>query len=188
MCDTIKVLRFTQARQAIDGARSLLYYIPARISGLCEPEQPHSTDMRAFFVPASHKGTIMSRIKWVNLIPYPCRVDYAVGNHCVYLVYARLADLYKIGWTGDLTQRLPKLELDQHDIPGPFRLVHSIDTECGRYLERQLHLLFRHRHSIREWYRLTRMDVAWFIDLGTSLPDGISAQADIVPPLAEWTD
>lgn len=163
--------------------------IPAPVLSTCgESQQPPRQSGRALFVPSPHQGTNMSNIKWVNLIPYPRRTDYARGFHTVYLVYAKHADLYKIGWTNDLQYRLRHLEMCQRDIPGPYNLVHSIDTSCGRYLERQLHLLFAHRHSIREWFRLTRADVAWFIALGTSLPNGISPKEDVVPPLAEWVD
>ena len=128
----------------------------------------------------------MSKVKWINLIPYPERTGYTIGAHMVYLVSAPLADLHKIGWTADIRQRMDVLAHDQHDIPGPFKLLHTIDTDCGRYLERQLHLLFHHRHSIREWFRLTRADVQWIKDLGCELPDGIPLRADVVPPLAEW--
>lgn len=81
----------------------------------------------------------MSRVKWVNLIPYPSKTAYVRGDHCVYLVYAQAADLYKIGWTGDIQLRLRHLPEEQRDICGPYRLIHKIDTACGRYLERQLH-------------------------------------------------
>lgn len=130
----------------------------------------------------------MSKVQWINLIPYPNRRDYATGDHVVYLVYASSADLYKIGWTEALKERMWRMNQDQRDIPGPFKVVHSIRTESGRYLERQLHLLFAHRHSIREWFRLTSADVQWIRHLGHNLPKGIPIGADVVPPLAEWTD
>lgn len=130
----------------------------------------------------------MSKIKWINLIPYPTRKGYPVGNHTVYLIYAASLDLHKIGWTEDFHARMLNIERDQHDIPGPFKVIHTIATDSGPYLERQLHLLFRHRHSIREWFRLTRSDVAWIKKLGHKLPDGIPVRVDIVPPLAEWSD
>jgi hypothetical protein len=188
MCSIMYRLRLTTGVSTLTRPMPCIT-IPAPVLSSCgESQQPPQQAGRALFVPTPHKGTNMSRIRWVNLIPYPNRVDYPVGKHCVYLVYAGRADLYKIGWTSDLHQRLLDLPKHQRDIPGPYRLVHSIETECGRFLERQLHLLFHHRHSIREWYRLTRMDVAWFIALGTSLPDGISTKADVVPPLAEWTN
>ena len=129
----------------------------------------------------------MSHVKWVNLIPYPDRKGYSTGAHFVYLVHAPLADLHKIGWSADVRERMKKLERDQsRDVTGPFKLIHTIETDSGTYLERQLHLLFRHRHSVREWFRLTRADVEWIKKLGCILPDGIPMRADVVPPLAEW--
>jgi hypothetical protein len=130
----------------------------------------------------------MAKIKWVNLIPYPNHKGYAVGNHVVYLVYAASFDLHKIGWTEDLKERLKTMERDQRDIPGPYKAIHTIETDSGPYLERQLHLLFRHHHSVREWFRLTKADVQWIRKLGISLPNGIPLRADVVPPLAEWSD
>lgn len=130
----------------------------------------------------------MSKVKWVNLIPFPQRHDYSYGSHVVYLVYSPISDLYKIGWSADLRERMKNLQRDQHDIPGPYKLIHTTETDCGRYLERQLHLIFAHRHSIREWYRLARADVRWIVNLGERLPNGIPLRADVVPPLAEWSD
>ncbi len=131
----------------------------------------------------------MSKIKWVNLIPYPNHRDYAQGNHWVYLLHSRATDLYKIGATDDIRLRMRTVVRDNaNDVPGPYRLVHSIWTNSGFYLERQLHLLFRHRHSVREWYRLTKADVRWICALGDTLPDGIPLRTDVIPPLAEWSD
>lgn len=123
-------------------------------------------------------------VTWVNLIPYPERKRIAIG--VVYVVSAPLAGLHKIGWSANLHQRLVTLGQSEHDIPGPFKLIHTIDTGCGDYLERQLHMLFRHRYNVREWFRLTRSDVQWIKSLGSVLSDGIPVTADVVPPLAEW--
>jgi hypothetical protein len=125
------------------------------------------------------------RVKWVNLIPYPMG-KFMRGVHWVYLVRSKYSGMYKIGWTTNIKQRMADLPLDQHRIMlGPFRLVHTIATNSGRYLELQLHLLFAHRHSVAEWFRLTDADVDWFIALGGELPEGIPLTTDIVPPLAE---
>lgn len=124
------------------------------------------------------------KVKWVNLIPYP-REKYQHGVHWVYLVQSKYSGMYKIGWTSDVKRRMATLPEDQrHVMLGPFRLIHTIATDCGRYLELQLHLLFAHRHSTQEWFRLTNADVDWFIALGDTLPSGIPVETDIVPPLA----
>lgn len=122
-------------------------------------------------------------VRWVNLIPYPT-AKYERGIHWVYIVKSKYSGLYKIGWTTDVKQRMAELPLDQRRVMlGPFRLTHTIATNCGRYLELQLHLLFSHRHSVREWFRLTDTDIEWLIALGDELPEGIPVKIDIVPPL-----
>jgi hypothetical protein len=136
----------------------------------------------------------MSKIKWVNLIPVP-EDKYRWGAHTVYLVHAPRDSMYKIGWSERVETRMRALEKDRSQTriaTPPYRLIHTIDTSRGRYLERQLHLLFAHRHIAQEWYRLTKPDVQWIIDLGTVLEYGIPLYLDIVPPLAEhdpfWDD
>lgn len=129
----------------------------------------------------------MGKIKWVNLIPVP-EDKYKWGAHTVYLIHAPHDGLYKIGWSSHLGARMLKLEheFSQTRIATPpYRLIHTIDTLRGRYLERQLHLLFAHRHIAQEWYRLTRYDAQWIIDLGDNLEYGIPLNVDIIPPLAE---
>lgn len=126
-------------------------------------------------------------IKWVNLIPYP-KDKYQHGDHLVYLIYAPSSRVYKIGWTIDIKQRIKELprSVDQGRwVRPPYRLIHVIYTNSGRYLERQLHLLFAHRVNDHEWFYLTRHDVEWIINLGDLLPDGIPVNTDIVPPLAD---
>lgn len=130
-------------------------------------------------VPATTK-----HVHWINLIPYP-NGTFERGVHWVYLVKSNYSGLYKIGWTSDVKQRMRELPTDQRRVMlGPFRLIHTIATNSGRYLELQLHLLFSHRHSVQEWFRLTESDVDWFIELGDELPEGIPLETDIVPPLA----
>lgn len=136
----------------------------------------------------------MGKVKWVNLIPLP-RDNYKWGSHSVYLVHAPRSQLYKIGWSSRVDVRLLQLQRNhfQREIATPpYRLIHTIDTLRGRYLERQLHLIFAHRHIEAEWYRLSRHDVEWIIDLGTELDYGIPLNADVVPPLADespsWND
>ena len=129
----------------------------------------------------------MSNVKWVNLIPLP-RDNYKWGTHTVYLVHAPRSELYKIGWSERAEKRVLKLQHEQRQLEiatPPYRIIHTIDTLRGRYLERQLHLLFAHRHIANEWYRLTRSDAQWIIDLGDELDYGIPLDADVVPPLAE---
>ena len=124
-------------------------------------------------------------VRWVNLIPYP-KGKYQRGIHWVYLVRSKYSGMYKIGWTDDVARRMTELPLDQRRVMlGPYRLIHAIATNCGRYLELQLHLLFSHRHNVAEWFRLTDTDVEWIIALGSELPEGIPINIDIVPPLAE---
>lgn len=129
----------------------------------------------------------MSKIKWVNLIPIP-NDKYIWGDHTVYLVYAPRDDLHKIGWSSDVVHRLPDLQGDSRQIQiatPPYKLIHTISTSRGRFLERQFHLLFAHRHIAGEWYRLTKADVGWIVDLGKELEYGIPLYADVVPPLAD---
>lgn len=129
----------------------------------------------------------MSKVKWVNLIPVP-RDNYKWGAHTVYLVYAPRTGVYKIGWSSRVDARVRALQQDrlqQAIATPPYRLVHTIDTLRGRFLERQLHLLFAHRHIAQEWYRLTKHDVDWIIELGDYLEFGIPLHVDIVPPLAD---
>lgn len=129
----------------------------------------------------------MSKIKWVNLIPVPSD-KYKWGAHTVYLVYAPHNDVHKIGWSERVQARLRALQKEPQQLriaTPPYRLIHTIDTHRGRYLERQLHLLFAHRHIAGEWYRLTKHDVEWIINLGDFLEYGIPLHVDIVPPLAD---
>lgn len=130
----------------------------------------------------------MSKVKWVNLIPVP-RDNYRWGAHTVYLIYSPRTGVHKIGWTSRATQqRLQVLQRDplqQQIATPPYRVIHTIDTVRGRFLERQLHLLFAHRHIAGEWYRLTKHDVEWIIALGDYLEAGIPLHVDIVPPLAD---
>lgn len=129
----------------------------------------------------------MSHIKWVNLIPVP-RDNYKWGAHTVYLVHAPRDDIYKIGWSSHVGARMIELQTEPSQTriaTPPYRLIHTIDTLRGRFLERQLHLIFAHRHIFQEWYRLTRADVRWIIDLGDNLEYGVPLNADVVPPLAE---
>lgn len=131
----------------------------------------------------------MSKVKWVNLIPVP-RDNYKWGAHTVYIIHAPCDSLYKIGWSSHIGARMQELhtEVNQTRIATPpYRLIHTIDTLRGRFLERQLHLLFAHRHIAQEWYRLTRHDVQWIIDLGDNLEYGIPLNADVIPPLADET-
>jgi hypothetical protein len=138
----------------------------------------------------------MSKIKWVNLIPVP-EDKYKWGDHTVYIIHAPYGGLYKIGWTArfDVRVRLRELETEENQVRiavPPYKLIHAIGTSRGRYLERQLHLLFGHRHISQEWYRLTKPDVRWIIDLGIELEYGIPLYTDIIPPLADdgprWDD
>jgi hypothetical protein len=136
----------------------------------------------------------MSKIKWVNLIPVP-QDKYVWGDHTVYLVHSPRSGIHKIGWTTKIEMRLKALEQDSRQLEIarlPYKLIHTMETTRGRFLERQLHLLFAHRHIQGEWYRLTVHDVEWIINLGTKLEGGIPLYADIVPPLAEecpsWDD
>lgn len=129
----------------------------------------------------------MSKVKWVNLIPVP-RDNYKWGVHSVYLIHAPRDGIYKIGWSSRVEARLPMLEREPRQTriaTPPYRLIHVIDTLRGRFLERQLHLLFAHRHVLQEWYRLTRLDVQWIIELGDQLDYGIPLNTDVVPPLAD---
>lgn len=129
----------------------------------------------------------MSKVKWVNLIPVP-RDNYKWGVHSVYIMHAPRDELYKIGWSSRPEARLQTLQTDDRQYriaTPPYRLIHTIDTLRGRFLERQLHLLFAHRHIAQEWYRLSRADVRWIIELGSELDYGIPLNADVVPPLAD---
>lgn len=126
-------------------------------------------------------------VKWVNLIPVPTD-KYIWGDHTVYLVHAPRGGLHKIGWSSRVHGRMKELARDrtQRDIADPpYHLIHTIATSRGRYLERQLHLLFAHRHIAGEWYRLTKLDIRWIVDLGDTLEYGIPLNVDIIPPLAE---
>lgn len=76
----------------------------------------------------------------------------------VYLVGV-LEGCYKIGRAADAEKRLlsfsPKL-------PVSLTILHRISTDDPPWFEAVLHIAFKHRRTLGEWFRLTKQDVALF--------------------------
>lgn len=78
------------------------------------------------------------------------------NKHVGYVYVLESRGLYKIGRTNDLTRRL-----NEHLTAAPdARYVHTIRSENERALEKELHGLFAAKRVTREWFALTRNDLA----------------------------
>ena len=81
------------------------------------------------------------------------RMDY------VYLIRMVGTDLYKIGYSCNLEARFLNLT---SMYPLPIGIVHTIETNRGRWLERRLHLKYRRNHVYGEWYVMSEREVKHF--------------------------
>ncbi len=79
-------------------------------------------------------------------------IDKVRQKNGVYIISVRDSDLYKIGITKDLEQRLSQLQTSN---PYEFYLMGFFVTEKCRELESLLHKKFRLSKYKREWFKLT---------------------------------
>ena len=79
-------------------------------------------------------------------------------HHFVYLIYSSNQNLYKIGWTKNVEQRIETLRNADSSI----ELVHKIKTRDPGAIEKYWHGLFCEQRKSREWFALNRRHVKYF--------------------------
>lgn len=81
----------------------------------------------------------------------------------VYLIKPVGHNIYKIGYTTNLEQRLKQ---NSKKIGKPVEYVHFFHTDNCQYAEQEVHAMFRNSHLVSEWYTLSDEEVSKFKGLG----------------------
>jgi hypothetical protein len=102
---------------------------------------------------AREEGQPVRRSQRASPLHDPIVYEYA------YLMYAPTLTLYKIGYTRSPWSRLSGIRNCEKYGSSDAKLVHTIFTNNGPQLERDLHVRFQGQRVMGEWFRLDRESV-----------------------------
>ena len=86
------------------------------------------------------------------------------GSSCVYVLQdCTLTGWYKIGYTGNLTERIRTISRTKLPVPLHLGLVAVIPSDTPGSLERRLHQRFADKRVRGEWFALSPADIDWLL-------------------------
>lgn len=106
-------------------------------------------------------------------IPHDPRLDQTPYSGAYILGYEEIPDLYKIGFTSDIRERVRTLKIAMPFDPVIYHFFPCDFSEASK-IEELLHTRLTDKHVRREWYRLTSQEFEQ-IKAETQIPDSLQA-------------